>query len=105
MRLVVLGICSLLVTSCGEDKEKVAQSRAQQAKIAELEAQVATLRVSLDDAPTQDPTAALEAAEKELASVRESIESLQNELESVKAENEQVKRDFMLYRKKYVISN
>jgi len=102
--LVAVGLLGLLASSC-EDEEMVAKSRAQQARIAELEAQVETLQTSVKDTPGTDPAAELKATEAELQKVRDTIESLQAELETAKAENEAVRKEFMDYKTKYVISD
>lgn len=103
--LLTLALLLLGVPSC-EDKEKAAQSRLQQAKIAELEAQVEIMRASLSRYETSDdPKPELEDAKKNLEAAKTEVSRLQSEVEELEVKREQVKKEFEDYKRKYRIPN
>jgi chromosome segregation ATPase len=97
------GLLVGLLVSC-EDKALAAKSREQKALIAELEAEVNMLQVSMGDERREDPASGLEAVGKELEDARSNEEELRSEIERLKAERAQVEKDFERYQRKYQIT-
>ncbi len=92
----------LLLTAC-EDKELEAESRDQQARIAELQAEVDLLTARLGPEDPGDPAEDLVHVKGQVAEAEKRVASLQTELVALTGELEKAEKEFQDYKQKYPI--
>lgn len=97
-------LIAAVLCSCGDDPEKVNKRKLQDAQIADLNAQIESLQLKLQNAPP-DKSAELNKALAEQKKLEEEIADFEKQIADLDARKRDLAQDLEAYKKKYSVPN